>query len=152
AETSLTVAPIGDEDIEPLAALYRQMVDHEPDLSAMRQAFAAACVDRSHILLGAKDSAGVLVGSCTGILCRTLVGKCSPFMVIEDMVVDGKARRTGVGRALVEELERLAHDNACSYIILLTDANRADARSFYSALGYQSDDYRGFKKTLATNT
>lgn len=118
----------------------------------MRSALRNATSNQNHLVLGVKDSDGKLIGSGVGIICETLVGKCKPFVVIEDVVVDQTVRRTGVGRALMSALERAASERGCSYILLMTDADRLDATSFYSALGYDNQAYVGFKKTLASDT
>jgi len=150
--STLTITQIKTDDIEQLSALYQQLVEHEPDANAMRRALHQASSNKNHILFGAKDEEGRLLGSCMGVICETLVGRCRPFMVVEDVVVDESARRTGIGRALMVELEKHARERDCSYIILLTDADRPDAQRFYSSLGYRADAYRGFKKTLIRNT
>lgn len=148
----LSIAPIETDDIEQLAALYRQLVEHEPDIAGMRHAFLQASRNKNHIVLGAKDEHGQLVGSCVGVICETLVGKCRPFIVVEDVVVERSGRRAGIGRALMAEIENHAQERGCSYIFLLTDADRPDAQRFYLSLGYHTDEYRGFKKILASNT
>ena len=151
-KVGMRIVTIGKEDIEQLAALYRELVEHEPDVAKMREAFLQISSNANHIVLGAKDARDRLVGSCMGVICGTLVGKCRPFMVVEDVVVGQSARRTGIGRELIAALENHARQRGCSYIFLLTDADRPDAQKFYLSLGYHADAYRGFKKMLASNT
>jgi ribosomal protein S18 acetylase RimI-like enzyme len=69
-------------------------------------------------------------------------------MIIEDVVVDSEHRRDGVGTALMLEMEKLAVQRDCSYIMLITDEDRTGAQNFYKSLGYKSDSYKAFKKRL----
>ena len=107
-----------------------------------RQVTAAA---GTTVLLAAKEG-GELVGSVMGVVCRDLIGECNPFMVMENMVVLESRRRHGIGRLLIEELERRAVALGCSYIEFVSSRERGEAHAFYEAVGYQPDPYRGFKK------
>lgn len=139
-----------EDDLVSLSLLYQQLVPHEPRLTEMREAFRKAQDNPNHLLIGAKEN-GKLIGSLVGIVCETLFGRCRPFVVVEDVVVDTDHHRKGVGKALMAEIEGFALDRECSYIILLTDSDRPEAQHFYEALGYKSEPYRGFKKTLSSN-
>ena len=57
------------------------------------------------------------------------------------------ARRSGVGRALMEGAQRRAADAGCSDLLLMSGDHRLDAHRFYSALGYERCAV-GFRKIL----
>ena len=84
-----------------------------------------------------------------GVICGELYGDCKPFMVLENMIVDVRFRKMGVGKALISELENRAARQNCSQIILVTDSNRIDACEFYESAGYNPDTHKGFKKKLS---
>jgi len=146
----LKIERIETEDLGDLAALYTQLIPHDPDVTRMQIVLEGLKENPNHIILGAKAD-GRLVGSLVGVVCGILFGKCKPFMVVEDVVVDTSERRRGVGRELMRELENQARERDCSYIILLTDVGRPEAQEFYEAIGYHSEAYRGFRKSLASN-
>jgi ribosomal protein S18 acetylase RimI-like enzyme len=83
-----------------------------------------------------------------GVICEELYGDCRPFLVIEDVVVDKTFQRTGIGSALMREIEIRAVARNCNYILFVTESKRTDAVSFYQSLGYSPDAHRGFKKRL----
>jgi ribosomal protein S18 acetylase RimI-like enzyme len=149
-EIIVNIAPIREKDLESLAGLYQQLFPNRPDYDKMKETLLHLDKDPNHIILGARED-GQLVGSLVGVVCGILFGKCKPFMVVEDVVIDNNLRRAGIGKGLMTELERFAVSRECSYIILLTDSDRPEAHRFYESLGYQSDPYRGFKKSLASN-
>lgn len=64
----------------------------------------------NYILLSALEE-NHLIGSVLGIICEELYGECKPFLLIEDLIVDHKYRRKGIGKALMTEIERLALEN-----------------------------------------
>lgn len=143
----MEIERVSEEDLATLAGLYQQLVPNETSLVNMHKTLLACEKYPNHIILGAKVG-GQLVGSCLGVICQMLFGQCKSFMVIEDVVVDANNRRGGVGTALMLEMERLAAERNCSYIMLITDADREDSQRFYKSLGYSSDSYAAFKKHL----
>ena len=53
------------------------------------------------------------------------------------LVVDEKARRTGIGRALMEKAEAWTRGRGCRLLRLRTQVKRLDAHAFYERLGYK---------------
>ena len=56
---------------------------------------------------------------------------------LEDLFVDGSARRAGLGRALVEESFQRARARDCYRIELDVNEQNTDALAFYEALGFE---------------
>lgn len=68
-----------------------------------------------------------------------------PTARITAMVVDEVARRSGVGRALLERLEEVARAQGCAKIYLTTRYEREDAVAFYRRMGYEDTSLRFVK-------
>ncbi len=102
---------------------------------------------QTHILLSATDQRK-LIGSVMGIVCEELYGDCRPFLVIENMIVDREYRKSGIGKALLKELEDRAKQRNCTRMILVTETDRADACAFYEACGFHPSSAKGFKKKI----
>ena len=136
-----------ESDLEDLAGLYRQFWNEGSDLERMRAVFGRLKDHPGYVFLGARRGER-LVGSVMGVVCEELYGDCKPFMVAEDVVVDKEHRRSGVGTALMRELEKCAMAAECRTMLLVTEVYRTDAVGFYESLGYRSDPYKGFKKRL----
>ena len=103
----IDIVELAEDDLEELAGLYKQFWGEESDVARMRAVFRRLADNPDYIFLGRRHD-GHIVGSVMGIVCEELYGQCQPFMVVEDVVVDRDHRRQGVGRALMEELERRA--------------------------------------------
>jgi GNAT superfamily N-acetyltransferase len=144
---AIEIAKLTKDDLEALAALYKQFWGEDSSVEKMHSTFERLDANPDYIFLGAKHD-GCLVGSVMGIICEELYGECQPFMVVEDVVVDEGHRRKGIGSQLMQELEECADSRDCSYIIFVTEQDRTTAHQFYQSHGYSPDKYKGFKKRL----
>jgi len=135
------------DDILQLAQLYKQFWDEDSSLDTMYKQFSKLSTSGTHVFLSAVEN-DRLIGSVMGVICEELYGDCKPFMVLENLIVDRSYRNKGVGRALINELERTATAKNCTQIILVTETNRIDACSFYESAGYKPGTHKGFKKKL----
>jgi GNAT superfamily N-acetyltransferase len=139
------------EDIPSLAELYRQFWNVPSDVAKMEELFHRVQKQEEYVLLCAIEENNIegnnLIGTVMGIVCEELYGDCRPFLLIENLIVDQHHRRKGVGGLLLAELEKWARDKNCRQAILVSEASREDARSFYLARGFPPDSI-GFKKKL----
>lgn len=144
----MEIAPLTENDLPQLIILQAELLDEASDLDRMRALFALIIQDQNYHLLGAKKE-GQLIGSLVGIVCHDLIGKCLPFMVIENVIVTKALRHKGVGRMLMTAVEKVAQARGCRHIMLVSAITREKAPAFYQSLGYESAPYNGFKKTLS---
>lgn len=142
----MIIRTMNAEDLPKLGMLYKQFWDEDSDVVKMRAQFEKIAQRNTHILLSALEEEQ-LVGSVMGIVCEELYGDCRPFLVVENMIVDQSARRMGVGRALLNDLEEHARERNCTQMILVTEKDRSDACHFYESYGF-SLDTTGYKKKL----
>jgi ribosomal protein S18 acetylase RimI-like enzyme len=143
----MDIERLTESDLASLADLYTQFWSEKSSLQKMRATFRKLENNPHYIFLAAKQD-HQLVGSAMGIICEELYGECNPFMVIEDVIVDKHKKRKGIGSQLMRELERIAAEQGCSYIIFVTECEREEAHRFYESLGYKSGTHKGFKKRL----
>ncbi len=81
-----------------------------------------------HLALAATDEGGVL-----GLIGLERFGKLG---LLRSLVVAPRSRGEGIGRLLVDALEKAAHGEGVSELWLLT----IDADSFFANLGYEARD------------
>ena len=143
----MEISELQSQDIEGLAALYFQFRGETQFPEKMKDALVKLEKNQDYIFLGAKNE-GSLAGSLLGIVCYELYGECRPFMVVEDVIVAKDKRHSGIGTALMREIESRARARSCSYILFVTDAARTEARRFYKSLGYEAEKFKGYKKYL----
>ncbi|MBO0885988.1 MAG: GNAT family N-acetyltransferase [Acidimicrobiales bacterium] len=96
-------------------------------------------------LLVARDDRGVIVGTLTLALTRLLTGVRA---TIEDVVVDGPARGSGVATALVKEAVLRASAARARTVDLTSRPEREAANRLYTNLGFQRRDTHVYRYSL----
>ena len=91
--------------------------------------------DDGEYLLGAVDDDGAPAGVCQ-LRFRWSVWKSAEDCWLEDLYVREEARRTGLGRALVDAALERARERGCKRIELDVNEDNAAARALYEACGF----------------
>jgi ribosomal protein S18 acetylase RimI-like enzyme len=86
-----------------------------------------------------------IVGMC-GIGLRVVIHRPAPLGRITALVVAEDAQGRGIGRLLVEEVERLLRKAGCKIVEVTSNDRRAAAHAFYRHLGYERTSIRFMKK------
>ncbi len=76
-------------------------------------------------------------GELVGVVLGTYDGRRG---WIQRLAVDPDARRGGIGRALVAELEQRLVDRGCRQVNLLVYHENRDGRAFWASVGYEGTD------------
>lgn len=129
------------EDLPQLQQLYTELIPDGCPLSVLKKNFEAVSSKPEYCLAAAKRGT-FLLGTAAGIIC--LVPDAT-FMVVENVVVRNDCQGYGIGKRLLEHLDRFALENGCVYSLLVSSGFRKEAHRFYEAAGY-TDDVRGFRK------
>ena len=122
------------DDASSLVPLYEQWGYPQP----------ASDVAQRLALWEATPQAEVLVAEIDGALAG-MVGVCTTphlalpgvFARVAGLSVDSAFRRRGVGAALIGAAEELARSWGCDRIEITSSRSRAEAPSFYPAIGYE---------------
>lgn len=138
-----------ESDLPQIAEIHAQFWEppEVQNVERMREKLPQLLNNPAYILLSAIDGDAVL-GSVMGVVVEDLYGQCQPFLVVENMIVDKKARGRGVGKTIFAEMEARAKEKGCRYVILVTEADRKDAMAFYPSIGFHPTRNMGFKKYL----
>lgn len=129
------------KDLPQLQDMYRDLIPEGVAIETLERHFDAVAGLSNYFLAVAVRGEKVL-GSTMGIVCVALD---APFLVVENVIVDGSCRGQGIGRRIFQELDRFALANKCQYALLVSSGFRKEAHQFYEAMGY-NDDVRGFRK------
>lgn len=144
----ITICAIQMTDLVQYAALCDELFGEKTNMTALTEAVRKIRSNTDYLLIGAKDENGALLGAVMGIVCIDTVGRCRPFMVLENLIVSERYHRLGIGKRLVENLEKTARERNCYFIMLMSLMKRKEAHLFYEALGYSKNIAQGFKKYL----
>ena len=137
----MEVKEMEEQDLEQIRVLYKELVPDGCSLETLKGNFDRIKDLPEYAVLVAKEGDKVL-GSAIGIICVALD---TPFLVVENVVVDESCRGMGIGRKIFEVLDVFALENGCGYAMLASSGFRHGAHRFYEAIGFD-DDVRGFRK------
>jgi ribosomal protein S18 acetylase RimI-like enzyme len=138
-------------DLDALTALYEELTgrprepvtDPPPD---PREVIAQIIGDPARSLLVAELDREV-VGSVDVLIAPNLTHYAQPWALVENVVVAARARRHGVGRALMLRAIELARAAGCYKVNLISGNERTGAHDFYRSLGFDAIG-QGFKTYL----
>lgn len=133
--------------LNELSLLFKELSGRDSNLIEMEKQFNIIIDNNNYVHLCAIYNNKV-IGTVMGIICHDLVGECKPFMVLENVIVSLDFRNNGVGKLLLHEIENIAHNINCHYIIFVSDMDRINAHKFYESIGYDLNVVQGFKKFL----
>ena len=141
----MQIRKIEEKDLKDLAQLYKVLSDETCGMEEMLRKYHLINQNSAYHLLGAEVD-GKIVGTLMTVTCHDLVGQFKAFMTIENVVVSVTCSGKGIGRALFAEAERIAKEEECSYIYLVSGPTRTVAHKMYAALGYTDEGALGFRK------
>ena len=128
----LRVRRAAASDADPVFALTREFsTSFEPEADAFNRAFVRL-IEGEEVLLLLAETDGVVSGYLLGFMHDTLFAN-GPVAWVEEVMVDERFRRVGIGRELMGEFEVWARLRGAKLIGLATRR----ASDFYLTLGYE---------------
>ena len=138
-----TAAP---PDLKSLLSLYQQLFPEE-DYSRpgefLEKWQEIQADPKMHCFIAFNDQTPA--ASCVLTIIPNLTRNQRPYGVIENVITDKKLRYKGFGRAVIEKAVSRANEFNCYKIMLLSDASRLEAHSFYRKLGFDGNSKKGFQ-------
>ena len=149
-----TVRAATEGDIPQVFELYRQLaittspteLSRSSSLDDYRRVFAQIQAFTGYELLVAEEQ-GEVVGTMVLLIVPNLSHGALPWAVIENMVVDKRYRRQGIGKLLLDYAITKAKSAGCYKIQLLSNKKRREAHQFYRSLGFEASAH-GFRLYL----
>ena len=124
-------------------ALQQQIVPYPIDLEKSAALCEAMQHQQDSCVLVAREG-NTIIGTVSGFCCRGLAGS---FLAIEDLIVEGTHRGSGIGSKLMDAIHAYGRERGCQYAILVSSGFRKQAHKFYEKIGY-IEEVRGFRKEL----
>jgi GNAT superfamily N-acetyltransferase len=129
-----------------LAELGRPDVREDPDEPRHREAFERYLARDDALALVAEDD-GEIVGF-VDVEFRQRLNFLTPQAWVPDLVVTERARGTGAGRRLLDEVERRAEERGCWGMSLESANWRDSSHAFYEHVGW-ADTGKSFTRSLS---
>lgn len=137
------------EDAAELARLTEQW-GHPTSTDDMTARLAVLLPRPEHFIVVADGDPGMLRGWAAAE--RRLSLGSGDGIELVGLVVDAAARRTGVGRSLVDAVERWAAGQGASAVLLRSNVARVESHPFYERIGYmRRKTQHAYHKPLPAN-
>ena len=149
-DDNTTISRAGPADLDALATLfdaYRTFYGQTPDLPLARQWLRERLRFGESVVLVAKRG-GAAVGF-TQLYPMFSSVRTAKTWILNDLFVDGSARRKGVARALLDAAAAFAREDGAMGISLETSQDNAAARALYRAAGWNEDATQWYSLPLS---
>ncbi len=132
------------EDARALHALSVELADalgdRRPEIGAVQARLSELLEEPRARVLVEEDEVGVVVGAAS-LWIKPDLAHGDKVVEVPMLVVSGEARRQGVGKLLVEEIQSIVAAENAALIELIATRNNDVARAFYRALGFVETDH-----------
>ena len=99
-----------------------------------------------HIILNVID--GKIISSCVCVIIPNLTRNVRPYAFVENVVTHEAYRGKGYAGECLDYAKRIALDNNCYKMMLLTGSKKPETWHFYEKAGYNRNDKTAFYQKL----
>lgn len=145
----MTVREARMDDVREILELYLHL--HESDVpnesEHLKETWKMIIEDRNHHLIVC-EAEGKIVSSCVCVIIPNLTRQVRPYAFIENVVTHEAFRGKGYATACLNYAKKIAEDESCYKIMLLTGSKEEKTLRFYQNAGYNSADKTAFIQWL----
>ena len=87
---------------------------------------------------------GKIVASCVCVIIPNLTRNVRPYAFVENVVTHGEYRKKGYATDCLNFAKKIAEENNCYKMMLLTGSKEESTLNFYQNAGYNSSDKTAF--------
>lgn len=139
------IREISEKDFDGLMELYMQL--HDNPMPEQTQEVMAIwhkiLSDKDHHIIVAEED-GKIVSSCVCVIIPNLTHNQQPYAFIENVITDENYRNKGLATACLDYAKKIAEDENCYKLMLLTGSKKDSTLNFYRQAGYNSEDKTAF--------
>ena len=99
-----------------------------------------------HLIVNEID--GKIISSCVCVIIPNLTRNVRPYAFIENVVTHADYRKKGYAGECLAYAKKIAEQNNCYKMMLLTGSKRPETLRFYENAGYNSSDKTAFIQWL----
>ena len=128
-----------EKDLKDLPWLYRQYYNGdsgiETDFDKMIEKYRELSANKDYKFVSAICD-DKLVGFCSAVINQDILDKQRPLIFLWHLRVAPNFRKMGIGKAIVEFIEKYGKTINADYTLLSCDADNEGACRFYDKIGY----------------
>ena len=143
------IREVREEDLDGLLELYLHL--HETEIPVhdehLKKTWQTIINDPNyHIVVCEED--GKLISSCVCLVVPNLTRNVRPYVLIENVVTHRDYRGKGYATKCLEYSKKIAVENNCYKMMLMTGSKNSSTLKFYENAGYSSSDKTAFNLKL----
>ena len=137
------------DDLFELLNLYLFLHEKEipEDSPHLQQVWSEMISDQRHHVI-VKEVEGRIVSSCICVIIPNFTRGVRPYALIENVVTREEDRGKGYASACLEYAKKIAKEENCYKMMLLTGSKSASTQNFYKGAGYNSEDKKAYIQWL----
>ena len=133
------------EDLDALLELYLFL--HEDSIpeknSHLKETWEQIIGDPNHHLIVCEEE-GKIISSCVCVIIPNLTRNIRPYAFVENVVTHADYRGKGYATECLDFARRIAEQENCYKMMLLTGSKSSETLRFYEKVGYNSSDKTAF--------
>lgn len=137
------------EDMQEVLELYLHLHENSipEDNDHLRDTWAQIINDPNHhLILNVID--GKIVSSCVCVIIPNLTRGVRPYAFVENVVTHEAYRCKGYAGECLDYAKKIAIENNCYKMMLLTGSKKPETWHFYEKAGYNRNDKTAFYQKL----
>ncbi len=132
-----------ESDYHQIMSLYNDFVGEDRYSKLENDSFSKVLNSTTNFVYVSEEE-GKLVGVAT-FSVRPVIRYPKPIAELDEMYVDPDSRRHGVGKVLMQEVEKKAKELGCHRVYIESQYKHEQGHKFYESLGYKNYGYHFFK-------
>ena len=143
------IREIQNSDFNGLMELYMQLHDNPmPDRTPeILELWRRVLEDEDHHIIVAEEE-GRIVSSCVCVIIPNLTHNQQPYAFVENVITNEMYRKRGLATECLNYAKKIAQNENCYKIMLLTGSKKESTLDFYRQAGYNSEDKTAFIQWL----
>jgi GNAT superfamily N-acetyltransferase len=139
------VREVNKNELTQLLELYLHLHENEiPQMTEhLKSTWNTIISDKNHHII-VKEIDGRIVSSCVCVIIPNLTRNIRPYAFVENVVTDSAYRGKGYATECLNYAKKIAEEENCYKVMLLTGSKDEKTLSFYQNAGYNSTDKTAF--------
>ncbi len=138
-----------EKDLTDLLELYLDLhEDSVPEDSEKRRNVWSKILNDENYYIIVNEIEGIIVSSCTCLIIPNLTRNLSPYAIIENVVTKKGYEHNGYARECLGFAKKIATDNDCYVIKLITGSHEERTHKFYKSCGYTAEGKTAYVNKL----
>ena len=134
------------DELDSLVGLYKQLNPKDPDVSQNKflKSVWKSIYDDPNLYYIVVEVDNKIVSSCNISIIKNLTRNLSPYGLIENVITDADYRKKGYATKALNKAIKIAKENNCYKVMLLTGSKREETLRFYEEAGFVKGIKTGF--------